>query len=149
MLFRSYIATADIAREDVSIHANYHDNDPSQGWAMSRVSDQMAAAQKRHSDPSDAANYVEHYNAVVGVNADFYNMTTGAPSGALVMDGVEYHGGTSKNFFAILKDGTAMIGGPSDYAAYQDQIQEAVGGSVYLVKDGKPEIGRASCRERV
>lgn len=74
-----YIATADIAREDVSIHANYHDNDPSQGWAMSRVSDQMAAAQKRHSDPSDAANYVEHYNAVVGVNADFYNMTTGAP----------------------------------------------------------------------
>ena len=139
-----YIATADIAREDVSIHANYHDNDPSQGWAMSRVSDQMAAAQKRHSDPSDAANYVEHYNAVVGVNADFYNMTTGAPGGALVMDGVEYHGGTSENFFAILKDGTAMIGGPSDYAAYQDQIQEAVGGSVYLVKDGKPVVTSAA-----
>jgi len=139
-----YIATADIAREDVSIHANYHDNDPSQGWAMSRVSDQMAAAQKRHSDPSDAANYVEHYNAVVGVNADFYNMTTGAPGGALVMDGVEYHGGTSENFFAILKDGTAMIGGPSDYAAYQDQIQEAVGGSVYLVKDGKAVVTSAA-----
>ena len=84
-----YIATADISRNDVSIHANYHANDPSQGWAMSRVSDQMAAAQKRHSDPSDTANYVEHYNAVVGVNADFYNMTTGAPSGALVMEGVE------------------------------------------------------------
>ena len=139
-----YIATADIAREDVSIHANYHANDPSQGWAMSRVSDQMAAAQKRHSDPSDTANYVEHYNAVVGVNADFYNMTTGAPGGALVMDGVEYHGGTSENFFAILKDGTAMIGGPSDYAAYQDQIQEAVGGSVYLVKEGKSVVTSAA-----
>ena len=139
-----YIATADIAREDVSIHANYHDNDPSQGWAMSRVSDQMAAAQKRHSDPSDAANYVEHYNAVVGVNADFYNMTTGAPGGALVMDGVEYHGGTSENFFAILKDGTAMIGSSSDYAAYKDQIQEAVGGSVYLVKDGKSVVTSAA-----
>ena len=139
-----YIATADIAREDVSIHANYHDNDPSQGWAMSRVSDQMAAAQKRHSDPSDAANYVEHYNAVVGVNADFYNMTTGAPGGALVMDGVEYHGGTSENFFAILKDGTAMIGSSSDYAAYKDQIQEAVGGSVYLVKDGKAVVTSAA-----
>ena len=139
-----YIATADIAREDVSIHANYHANDPSQGWAMSRVSDQMAAAQKRHSDPSDAANYVEHYNAVVGVNADFYNMTTGAPGGALVMDGVEYHGGTSENFFAILKDGTAMIGSSSDYAAYKDQIQEAVGGSVYLVKDGKPVVTSAA-----
>ena len=88
-----YIATADISRDDVSIHANYHANDPSQGWAMSRVSDQMTAAQKRHSDPADTANYVEHYNAVVGVNADFYNMTTGAPSGALVMEGVEYHSG--------------------------------------------------------
>ena len=139
-----YIATADIAREDVSIHANYHANDPSQGWAMSRVSDQMAAAQKRHSDPSDTANYVEHYNAVVGVNADFYNMTTGAPGGALVMDGVEYHGGTSENFFAILKDGTAMIGSSSDYAAYKDQIQEAVGGSVYLVKDGKSVVTSAA-----
>ena len=139
-----YIATADIAREDVSIHANYHANDPSQGWAMSRVSDQMAAAQKRHSDPSDAANYVEHYNAVVGVNADFYNMTTGAPSGALVMEGVEYHSGASANFFAILKDGTAMIGSSSDYAAYKDQIQEAVGGSVYLVKDGKSVVTSAA-----
>mgnify|MGYP000177459185 FL=1 len=139
-----YIATADIAREDVSIHANYHANDPSQGWAMSRVSDQMAAAQKRHSDPSDTANYVEHYNAVVGVNADFYNMTTGAPSGALVMEGVEYHSGASANFFAILKDGTAMIGSSSDYAAYKDQIQEAVGGSVYLVKDGKSVVTSAA-----
>ena len=139
-----YIATADISRDDVSIFANYHANDPSQGWAMSRVSDQMAAAQKRHSNPSDAANYVEHYNAVVGVNADFYNMTNGVPCGALVMDGVEYHGGTSENFFAILKDGTAMIGSSSDYAAYKDQIQEAVGGSVYLVKDGKSVVTSAA-----
>ena len=138
-----YIATADISRPNVSIFANYHANDPTQGWAMSRVSDQMAAAQKRHSDPSDTANYVEHYNAVVGVNADFYNMTTGAPSGALVMEGVEYHGAASENFFAILKDGTAMIGSPSDYAAYRDQIQEAVGGSVYLVKDGKSVVTSA------
>ena len=139
-----YVATVDISREDVSVHANYHANDPSQGWAMSRVSDQMTAAQKRHSDPADAANYVEHYNAVVGVNADFYNMTTGAPSGALVMEGVEYHGVASENFFAILKDGTAMIGSPSDYAAYKDQIQEAVGGSVYLVKDGKSVVTSAA-----
>ena len=139
-----YIATADISRDDVSIFANYHANDPSQGWAMSRVSDQMAAAQKRHSDPSDTANYVEHYNAVVGVNADFYNMTNGVPGGALVMDGVEYHGGTSENFFAILKDGTAMIGSSSDYAAYKDQIQEAVGGSVYLVRDGKSVVTSAA-----
>ena len=135
-----YIATADISRSDVQIFANYHANDPSQGWAMSRVSDQMAAAQARHSDPSDTANYVEHYNAVVGVNADFYNMTNGAPNGALVMEGVEYHRGASASFFAILKDGTAMIGSSGEYDSYKDQIQEAVGGSVYLVKDGKSVV---------
>lgn len=135
-----YIAVADISRDDVSIYANYHANDPAQGWAMARVSDQMAAAQKKHSDSSDAANYIEHYNAVVGVNADFYNMTNGAPSGALVMEGVEYHGVGSENFFAILKDGTAVIGSPDDYEAYKDRIAEAVGGSVFLVKDGKSVV---------
>ena len=107
-----YIATADLSRDDVDIYANYHANDPSQGWAMSRVTDQMAAAQKKHSNPSDTANYVEHYNAVVGVNADFYDMTNGVPNGALVMEGKEYHGGGS-NFFAIMKNGTAMIGSAS------------------------------------
>ena len=140
-----YIATVDISRDDVNVYANYHANDPSLGWAMSRVSDQMAAAQKRHSDPSDAANYVEHYNAVVGVNADFYNMTNGAPNGALVMEGVEYHSGASAaSFFAILKDGTAMIGSSGEYASYKDQIQEAVGGSVYLVKDGKSVVNSSA-----
>ena len=135
-----YIATADISRKDVSIYANYHENDPSQGWAMARVSDQMAAAQKKHSDAADTENYIENYNAVVGVNADFYNMTNGAPMGALVMEGVEYHGVASENFFAILKDGTAVIGSPAEYASYKDQIQEAVGGSMYLVEDGKSVV---------
>ena len=135
-----YIATVDISREDVSVHANYHANDPSQGWAMARVTDQMAAAQARHSDPSDPENYVEHYNAVLGTNADFYNMTNGAPSGILYMEGVKYLGNSNQNFFAILKDGTAVIGAPGDYAAYESQIQEAVGGSIFLVRDGEAVV---------
>ena len=135
-----YIATVDISREDVSVHANYHANDPSQGWAMARVTDQMAAAQARHSDPSDPENYVEHYNAVLGTNADFYNMTNGAPSGILYMEGVKYLGNSNQNFFAILKDGTAIIGAPGDYAAYESQIQEAVGGSIFLVRDGEAVV---------
>ena len=138
-----YIATADLSRDDVDIYANYHANDPSQGWAMSRVTDQMAAAQKKHSNPSDTANYVEHYNAVVGVNADFYDMTNGVPNGALVMEGKEYHGGGS-NFFAIMKNGTAMIGSASEYGIYKAQIQEAVGGGIYLVKDGKSVVSSTS-----
>lgn len=138
-----YTATIDTTRDDVSIYANYHNNDAS-SWAMSRVSDQMAAAQKKHSDSADTENYIENYNAVVGINADFYDMSSGAPQGALVMEGVEYHGVASENFFAILKDGTPVIGSPSDYATYKDQIQEAVGGSIFLIKDGKIAVSTSS-----
>lgn len=138
-----YTATIDVSREDVSIYANYHNNDGST-WTMSRVSDQMAAAQAKHSDPADPDNYIENYNAVLGINADFYNMSTGTPSGALVMEGVEYNGVGSENFFAILKDGTPIIGSASDYATYKNQIQEAVGGSIFLVKDGKIAVSTSA-----
>ena len=135
-----YIASADVTRSDVSVYANYHNADPASGWAMARVSDQMAALQKKHSNPEDSDNYVPNFKTVVGVNADFFNNTTavgaGAPMGALVMGGVEYKSAGYENFFGILKDGTPVIGGPSEYAAYKDQLQEAVGGSIYLVKDG-------------
>ncbi len=131
-----YLATADITRSDVHIYANYKDNDAS-GWGMQRVSEQMQAAQKKHSDASDAASYIENYNVVAGINADFYNMSNGVPAGALVMGGTQYHGAGDENFFAILKDGSAMIGSSSDWDSCKDNIQEAVGGATWLVKDGK------------
>ena len=135
-----YIATADVTRSDVNIYANYKDNIGTP-WGMARVQDQMEAARARHSDPSQPDLYIPNYTPVVGVNADFYNMTNGAPSGALVMEGVEYHSGSGANFFAILKDGTPIIGVPSDYAKYKDNIAEAVGGSIMLVRDGKIVVG--------
>ena len=135
-----YIATADVTRSDVNVYANYKDNIGTP-WGMARVQDQMEAARARHSDPSQPDLYIPNYTPVVGVNADFYNMTNGAPSGALVMEGVEYHSGSGANFFAILKDGTPIIGVPSDYAKYKDNIAEAVGGSIMLVRNGKIVVG--------
>lgn len=131
-----YLATADITRSDVNIYANYNDNDGS-AWKMARLTDQMNAAEKKHTDPNDAEHYVPNYSAVVGVNADFYNMSNGAPAGALVMEGVEYHGVGSENFFGILKDGTPIIGGSAEWNAHKGEIQEAVGGSMWLIRDGK------------
>ncbi len=131
-----YVATVDVGRDDISVYANYHNNDGSE-WAMSRVTDQMAAAQAKHTDPEDPDNYIENYNTILGVNADFYNMTNGQPSGALVMDGVVYNEAGSENFFGILKDGTPIIGSNAEWDTYKDQLQEAVGGSIYLVKDGE------------
>ena len=138
-----YLATADVARSDVSVYANYGDNDGST-WKMARVSDQVAAAQAKHSNPDDAANYIPNYNAVASVNADFYNMSNGAVSGTLIMEGVEYHGITSSNFFGILKDGTPVIGGKDVWNACHDQLQEAVGASIWLVKNGKIAVTATS-----
>ena len=64
-------------------------------------------------------------------------MSNGAPAGALVMEGVEYHGVGSENFFGILKDGTPIIGGSAEWNAHKGEIQEAVGGSMWLIRDGK------------
>ncbi len=137
-----YMATVDINRDDVNIYANYANNDPSKGWAMSPVSAQMQAAQDRHSNPNDPANYIPNYNVVVGQNANFYNMSTGEPSGMLVMEGVTYT--TGRNFFAILDDGTPIIAAASEYNTYKDRIQEGVGGGNILVMDGKNLMDPAS-----
>ena len=133
-----YLATADITREDVSLHANYHNNDPTQGWEMQRVLDQALAAEERHSDPN-SEHYIENYNVIAAVNGAGFNMSTGEPSGVLVMEGVEYHPITSAGFVGILKDGTPVIGTQEEYnTIYKGQVQEAIAcfGS-RLIKNGK------------
>ncbi len=130
-----YYSVIDVTRDDVHVFANYKDNDPSKGWGMQRLVDQMNAAQLAHSDPN-SSKYIENYRAIVGINADFYNMSNGAPSNALVMEGVTYNGATGC-FFAILKDGTPFIGTKAQWTEYKDQVQEAVGGSIIFIQDGK------------
>lgn len=126
-----YVATVDVTRDDVTIMANYKDNDPSKGWGMQRVEDQVAALVKNNAD-------VENFTPVVATNGDGFNTTTGQPGGLLVMKGQEWHPVDHDGFFAILKDGTAMIGTQAEYAEYKDQIQEAIGAfGATLVKDGK------------
>ena len=133
-----YMSKADIRRSDVDVYANYANNDAS-SWALATVSEQMAAAQKKHSNPDDPDNYIENYNVVVGTNANFYNMGTGEPKGLLVMEGKTFNPNKT-NFFAILKDGTPVIGTVSEYETYKDDIQEGVGGGKILVKDGVNQL---------
>ncbi len=45
---------------------------------------------------------------VAGINADFYNMSTGEPTGALVMEWKGVSSSTNGSpYFAIMKDGSA------------------------------------------
>ena len=133
-----YLATADITRDDVEVYANYHANDPSLGWEMSRVIDQANAAQERHGNP-ESEYYIPNYNVIASVNGAGFNMQTGEPGGLLVMEGIEYHEINGNGFFGILKDGTPVIGTTEEYnTIYKGQVRDAIAGfGATLVKDGK------------
>ena len=134
-----YVATVDVSRDDVTIMANYKDNNPGGGWGMQRVEDQANALINNNKDK------YENFNVIVATNGDGYNMSTGQPGGLLVMNGVEWHPVDGDGFFAILKDGSAMIGTKAEYQTYKDQIQEAIGAfGATLVKDGEMAVKKSA-----
>jgi len=120
---RYYIATADINSKYVDVYANYHANDPSQGWAMATVMDQALAAQENN-------RHIPNYTVVASTNGAGYNMQTGEPGGLLVMGGVEYHAPNANGFFGILKDGSAIIGTTEEYNALkaEGKVMEGIAG---------------------
>ena len=127
-----YTATADLSVDTVDVYANYKDNQNSV-YGMSKVTEQVAAAEAKHASE-------ENYSVVAAMNASYYNMTTGKPTGTFVMEGNDVTNESEGNaypFFAILKDGTAMIGQKNDYSKYKGQIAEAIGGWTMLVWNGE------------
>ena len=125
-----YVVNANIAtNDDVMVKANYHDNDNTGNWGKATVVEQANAATAKRG-----------YNVVATTNAAYYNVSTGQPSGAFVMEGVNVNGDSTGNgypFFAIMKDGSAMIGDKGEFSKYSANIQEAVGGWSKLVWDGE------------
>ncbi|KMW25696.1 hypothetical protein HMPREF0977_01559 [Clostridium sp. 1_1_41A1FAA] len=118
-----YICEVDLKNtKTTKIIAGYKDYNGNV-WGMQTVRDQAKAAEK-----------ATGYNIVAAVNGDFFNMKTGAPTGALVMNGKKYQGAGREPYFAILKDGTAVI---RESNVPLDDVQEAIGGETILVKDGK------------
>ena len=118
-----YICEVDLANtKTTKIIAGYKDYNGNV-WGMQTVRDQAKAAEKSTG-----------YNVVAAVNGDFFNMKTGEPTGALVMNGKKFKGAGREPYFAILKDGTAAI---RESSVPLDDVQEAIGGELILVKDGK------------
>ncbi|MBQ7595154.1 MAG: phosphodiester glycosidase family protein [Clostridia bacterium] len=122
-----FTATADLSVDTVQIAANYKDNQFS-NYGMQILSEQVSAAERKHAEP---------YNVIAAVNASHYNMETGYPEGCFIMDGnvIKDTGGYA--FFAILKDGTPVIGYGREYNNYKGNIQQGLSGSLVLIKDGR------------
>ncbi|MBR6359855.1 MAG: phosphodiester glycosidase family protein, partial [Lachnospiraceae bacterium] len=120
-----YAVTIDLSNPTVSIGAGYKDNDASQ-WGMQTVRKQALAAEADNG-----------YNVVAAVNADFFNMATGSPSGTLIMNGTVYHESSSP-VFAIMEDGSAAI---LPNGMHLQGVKEAVGGSCIMLVNGEIPTG--------
>lgn len=132
---QAYALEIDLSNPNVGLIASYKDymNDlaPAATWGMQTVRDQAVAAENYHKNTLGKT----HFEIVAGINCDFFNMQTGAPLGSLVMNGVKYNETTSggnSSYFAILSDGSAVIGS----GAIPENAVEVVGGSVMLVENG-------------
>lgn len=108
--------------DSIEVVAGYGKNDAS-SWRLTSTTAQAAAYEQDNPGKT----------VVAAVNADFFNMATGEPMGALVMDGKVCHNSNGRNYFGITKDGQAVIRSSSDLS----DLQMAVGGDVILVQDGK------------
>ena len=128
---KMFVATVDPSVETVKIFTSYKDMDNS-SYGMTKLTEQVAAFNEK------AAAGDEYYNGtvVVGINASYYNMTTGKPSGVFVMNGNDVTGGERSAYFAVMKDGTVKIGNSGEYEADKGNIQEAIGIYKMLVYGG-------------
>ena len=138
-----YVATVDVKRPDVEFFVNYNNNEAPVGnnIGLQSVRDQVAALVENNKDK-------EHFYPIVATNGAGYNISNGTPAGLVVMQGVEYYPVGAPGFFAILEDGTAVIGDQAKYEELQKQdanrIKEAIQafGSV-LIKDGKINVTKS------
>jgi exopolysaccharide biosynthesis protein len=89
----------------------------------------------------DMAKYLEpaEGRVLAGVNADFFNTSTGEPRGILIRNGkvlkTTWANARSATFMGIRKNGQVFIGNRQDFAAMKDDFEDALGGGPMLVKD--------------
>ncbi|MBU5626655.1 phosphodiester glycosidase family protein [Oscillibacter sp. MSJ-2] len=93
-----------------------------------------------------AAAQMNGKNVLAAVNADFFNINDATmiqPAGVTIKDGellTPYYEGDNVNrsyFFGVLQDGTAVIGDKETFLSVESDLQQAVGGGPWLVKEGE------------
>lgn len=99
-------------------------------WKMSTVMEQA----KAYESASDTQKPV-----IAAINADYFDMADGRPLGYLIMEGNKNIGSTNEPYFAVLKNGSYAI---RDAGADASDVQEAISGPFYLIKDGKIQVSQ-------
>ena len=119
---KMFAATVDMSVDTVKLFTSYQNMDNTV-YGMSKLTEQVAAFDRK----SAAGDPYYNGTVVVGINASYYNMTTGKPTGVFVMNGNDVTGSERSAYFAILNDGTAKIGNAADYESDKGNIREAIG----------------------
>ena len=103
-------------------------------WRMQTVSDQVKDAQAYFTRTEQYADST----IVAALNADYYNMATGQPTGALIIDGKSYNPVNGRYYFGITEEGKAVISNNADTQG----LAYAVGGGTLLVKEGEVNVSK-------
>ncbi len=132
---KMFVTTADMSVDTVKLFASYNNMDPT-NYGMSKLTEQVASFNEK------AAAGDEYYQGTVvaGINASYYNMITGKPTGTFVMNGIDVtteSEGNAYGYFAVMKDGSVKIGNKEDYSKDKGNIQEAIGIYTMLIVDGE------------
>ena len=130
----SYVLEIDMSNPEIGIVTSYKDYMNGLGdaeWGMQALRDQAVEVEDYYRNT--VGN--EDFEVIAGVNGDFFNMGNGAPTGTLVMGGIYYNVNEDWPFFAILDDGSCVIGDRK--AKIPDNAVELIGGPEVLIKNGE------------
>lgn len=126
------------------IVAGYGNRNPKElGWTLKTTTEQAHVYERETG-----------LNVVGGVNASWFNINTGEPSGYLVMNGVVHHDNSSRAFIAAFDDGSVNVfregttlaqaeASQSEKQGKAVQIVEAVDALVAMVWDGKVVVSQS------
>ncbi len=132
---KMFVTTADMSVDTVKLYASYKDMDPT-NYGMSKLTEQVASFNQKVS----AGDEYYQGTVVAGINASYYNMITGKPTGTFVMNGIDVtteSEGNAYGYFAVMKDGSVKIGNKGDYSKDKGNIREAIGIYTMLIVDGQ------------
>lgn len=129
---KMFAATMDMSVDSVKLYTSYKGMD-NNTYGMSKLTEQVSAFTQK----AEAGDSYYQGTVVAGINASYYNMINGKPSGVFVMNGNDVTGNDKSAYFAVMNDGSVKIGRAEDYATDKGNIKEALGIYKMLVYDGE------------
>jgi hypothetical protein len=133
---RIYVTEVDLAEPSLSVEVSTPNNQPAYGFQTIREQAKLVDS--------------NGHKVWCGINGDFFDTSTGEPQGIVYKNSVaikETFYDNNNTYFAITKDGKALIGDKNMYSDVKSTIKEAIGGRTKLVWNGSNVSTTGSAKE--